>query len=69
MVNDDLWIGILLVDAAAAACEAFGTDVGVIYWVDASDLSATALETTMRPLPHLLPRGQTLFFGHVGSGQ
>lgn len=42
MIDDDLRVGMFLVDTPAASCKAFRADVWVVWCEDASDLAATA---------------------------
>lgn len=41
MVDNDIWIGVFLVDASAAAREALGAHIGILGLKDAPDLAAT----------------------------
>jgi hypothetical protein len=41
VIDNDLWIGMLLVDTPAAACKTFRAHVRVVGLKDASDLAAT----------------------------
>lgn len=41
MIYDDIWTGVFLIDTFGATSEAFGTDVRIVGWKDASDLSTT----------------------------
>lgn len=48
MIDDNLWVGMFLVDTSAASCKAFRADVRIVWREDASDLAATAcIDQTM----------------------
>lgn len=42
VINDDLWVGMFLINAPASSREAFCADVWVVGLEDAPDLAATA---------------------------
>ena len=41
MIDDDIWIGMFLINASAAACKALGAHIGIVGLKDAPDLAAT----------------------------
>jgi hypothetical protein len=65
VIDNDLWVGMLLVDAPVATCKAFRAHVRVVGLEDAPDLAATTFKATMRTLTHLLARRQRLLLWHV----